>query len=161
RVCGICPISHQVASSKAGDALLSVEPPPAAIKQRRLVNYTQVLQSHALSVLHLSAPDLLLGLNSAPEKLNIFGLAERGPTFAREGIRLRQFGQRVIELAGGKRIHPAWSAPGGVLRAIGPAERDEILNWMPEVFASIDRALARLKPILDSMSEEIEHTGNF
>ena len=161
RVCGICPVSHVLASSKAGDRLLGVEVPPAAVKQRRLVNYAQVLQSHALSFFHLSAPDLLLGMDSPPEKRNIFGLLERDPDFARRGIRLRQFGQRIIELAGGKRIHPAWGVPGGVLHAIGTAQRDEILTWIPEALESMDVAIARLKPVLDSLPQEIEHMGNF
>ena len=64
RVCGICPVSHVLASSKAGDMLLGVEIPAAAEKQRRLVNYAQILQSHALSFFHLSSPDLLLGMDS-------------------------------------------------------------------------------------------------
>jgi len=67
RVCGICPVSHILASSKAGDMLLGVEIPPAAEKQRRLVNYAQVLQSHALSFFHLSSPDLLLGMDAPPK----------------------------------------------------------------------------------------------
>jgi NAD-reducing hydrogenase large subunit len=161
RVCGICPVSHVLASSKAGDRLLGVEVPSGAVKQRRLVNYAQVLQSHALSFFHLSAPDLLLGMDSPPEKRNIFGLLERDSGFVRRGIRLRQFGQRIIELAGGKRIHPAWGVPGGVLHAIGAPERDEILTWIPEALESMDVAIARLKPVLDSMAQEIEHMGNF
>src|ERR1039458_144 len=76
RVCGICPVSHVLASCKAGDALLGVEVPRAATLQRRLVNYAQLLQSHALSFFHLSAPDLLLGMDSPPEKRNLFGLVE-------------------------------------------------------------------------------------
>ena len=101
RICGICPVSHVLASSKAGDRLLGVEVPSAAVKQRRLVNYAQVLQSHALSFFYLSAPDLLLGMDSAPEQRNVVGLVDRDPDFARRGIRLRQFGQRFIDLAGG------------------------------------------------------------
>jgi NAD-reducing hydrogenase large subunit len=161
RICGICPVSHVLASSKVGDMLLGVEIPRAAAKQRQLVNYAQVLQSHALSFFHLSAPDLLLGMDSAPEKRNLFGLLESDVEFARRGIRLRQFGQRIIELVGGKRIHPAWGAPGGVLRAIGAAERDEIRGWIPEALQSVDLALKRLKPVLDSLASEIEHMGNF
>jgi len=111
RICGICPVSHILASAKAGDYLLGVEVPPAAEKQRRLVNYAQLLQSHALSFFHLSAPDLLLGFDSPIEKRNVFGLAEKDPETARRGIRLRQFGQRIVELLGGKKIHPAWATP--------------------------------------------------
>ena len=161
RICGICPVSHVLASSKAGDMLLGVEIPRAAATQRRLVNYAQLLQSHALSFFHLSAPDLLLGMDSAPEKRNIFGLLEQDKDLARRGIRLRQFGQRIIELVGGKKIHPAWGAPGGVLRALGTTERDEIRGWIPEVLQSMDIALGRLKSAIDSLALEIEHMGNF
>jgi NAD-reducing hydrogenase large subunit len=161
RVCGICPVSHVLASSRAGDMLLGVEIPPAAEKQRRLVNYAQVLQSHALSFFHLSSPDLLLGLDSAPEKRNIFGLLERDPDFLRRGIRLRQFGQCVIELVGGKKIHPGWSGPGGVHQRFTTAQRDEVLKWIPESMESLSIALGRLKSLLDSFHDEVEHMGNF
>jgi NAD-reducing hydrogenase large subunit len=161
RVCGICPVSHILASSKAGDMLLGVEIPPAAEKQRRLVNYAQILQSHALSFFHLSAPDLLLGMDAPAEKRNIFGLLERDPDFLRRGIRLRQFGQRVIELVGGKSIHPACSGPGGVHARFTAAQRDEILSWIPEALGSVTMALDRLKPLLDGFRDEIAHMGNF
>ena len=161
RVCGICPVSHILASSKAGDAILGVEVPPAAVLQRRLVNYAQVLQSHALSFFHLSAPDLLLGMDAPPAQRNLFGLVETEPEMARRGIRLRQFGQRIIELVGGKRIHPSWGAPGGVLMAMNAAARDEIRGWIAESMESLELALGRLKAVLDSFTLEIEHIGNF
>ncbi len=161
RICGICPVSHVLASSKAGDALLGVRIPPAAEKQRRLINYAQVLQSHALSFFHLSSPDLLLGMDSDPARRNIFGLAEVEPDFARRGIRLRQFGQRIIELLGGKRIHPSWGAPGGVLKALAAEERDEMARWIPEAYKTVGIALDRFKSIMDTFEEEILHIGNF
>jgi NAD-reducing hydrogenase large subunit len=161
RVCGICPVSHVLASSKAGDMLLGVEIPVAAEKQRRLVNYAQVLQSHALSFFHLSSPDLLLGLDSPADKRNMFGLLEHDSDFLRRGIRLRQFGQRVIELVGGKKIHPGWSGPGGVHRQFTTAQRDEVLTWIPEAMESLEIALGRLKTLLDSFQAEVEHMGNF
>jgi NAD-reducing hydrogenase large subunit len=161
RVCGICPVSHVIASAKAGDMLLGVAVPSAAVLQRRLVNYAQLLQSHALSFFHLSSPDLALGFDSAPEDRNIFGLAERDPDFARRGIRLRQFGQRIIEMAGGKRIHPVWGVPGGVAHALTEENRQEILGWIPEAFETMDIALSRLKKLLDSMPEEVERIANF
>ena len=161
RVCGICPASHVLASSKAGDMLLGVEVPAAAESQRRLVNYAQVLQSHALSFFHLSSPDLLLGMDAPPAKRNIFGLAERDPEFLRRGIRLRQFGQRIIELVGGKKIHPGWSGPGGVHRRFTGDQRNEILRSIPEAADSVQMALDRLKSLLDSLRPEIDHMGAF
>jgi len=161
RVCGICPVSHVLASSKAGDMLLDVAIPPAAIKQRRLMNYAQVLQSHALSFFHLSSPDLLLGMDAPAADRNIFGLIKRDESFVRRGIRLRQFGQRVIEVVGGKRIHPGWSGPGGVHQRFTTERRDEILGWIPEATGSVLMALDRLKGLLDSFAVEVEHLGNF
>src|SRR3954449_5093591 len=104
RVCGICPVSHLLASAKAGDKILAVTIPPAAEKLRRLMNLAQIVQSHALSFFHLSAPDLILGFDSPPPSRNVFGLIAADRETARGGIRLRQFGQEIIEALGGKKI---------------------------------------------------------
>ncbi len=74
RICGICPVSHLVASAKACDAILAVRIPPTAEKLRRIFNMAQIVQSHALSVFHLSSPDLLLGMDSDPAKRNLWGV---------------------------------------------------------------------------------------
>src|SRR5271165_5856084 len=58
RICGICPVSHLMASAKACDALLAVQIPSTATKLRRIMNLAQIVQSHALSFFHLSSPDL-------------------------------------------------------------------------------------------------------
>src|SRR6516225_1189136 len=92
RTCGICPVSHLMASAKACDALLAVEIPPVAAKLRRLMNLAQLVQSHALSFFHLSSPDLVFGLDSNPAMRNIFGLVKAHPALARDGVALRKFG---------------------------------------------------------------------
>src|ERR1700722_872763 len=101
RICGICPVSHLIASSKACDMLMSVRIPPTAVKLRRIINLAQIAQSHALSFFYLSSPDLLLGLDSDPSKRNIVGVARENPELARNGIQLRSLGQEIIELLGG------------------------------------------------------------
>src|SRR5881227_3850025 len=93
RICGICPVSHLIASAKACDAIMAVRIPPAAVRLRTVINLAQIIQSHALSFFYLSSPDLLLGLDSDPVVRNIFGVLERHPGLGRDGIRLRQFGQ--------------------------------------------------------------------
>lgn len=108
RVCGICPVSHLIASAKACDDLLAVEIPETAAKLREILNLAQILQSHALSFFHLSSPDLVLGMDADPLKRNLFGVAAESPSLARDGIWLRQFGQEIIAHLAGKRIHPAW-----------------------------------------------------
>ena len=97
------------------------------------------MQSHALSFFHLSSPDLLLGMDADPAKRNIFGVLEKKPELARDGIRLRQFGQQIIERLGGKRIHPAWVVPGGVSEPLTQSNRDAILAAIPEALAIAER----------------------
>lgn len=161
RVCGICPVSHLMASAKAGDAILGVRIPPAAAKLRRLMNWGQIVQSHALSFFHLSAPDILLGMESDPTSRNIMGLIQQYPEIARNGIRLRQFGQDIIRILGGRSIHPAWTIPGGVREPLDPADRDQIKRTLPEAMDIIELALDLLKDSFDDHSAEVEHYGNF
>jgi NAD-reducing hydrogenase large subunit len=161
RVCGICPVSHLIASTKAGDAILAVRVPPPAEKLRRLMNLAQIVQSHALSFFHLSAPDLLLGMESDPAGRNIFGLIAAEPELARAGIRLRQLGQDIIAALGGQKIHPAWSVPGGVRAPLTGGDRDRIRQRLPEATATVQTALARFKGLLDDYQEETRTFGNF
>ena len=161
RICGICPISHVMASAKAGDAILAVRIPPAAEKLRRMMNLGQIVQSHALSFFHLSAPDLLLGWDSDPAQRNVFGLIAAEPELARGGIRLRQFGQEVIELLGGRKIHPAWAVPGGVRTALTDEAASRIRERLPEAQAMVQTALGMFKGLLDRYDEEAHVFGAF
>ncbi len=79
RICGICPVSHLIASAKACDEILGVAIPPVAVRLRRVMNLAQIVQSHALSFFHLSSPDLLLGFDADPAGRNFLGVAEAAP----------------------------------------------------------------------------------
>ncbi|MDE3165799.1 MAG: Ni/Fe hydrogenase subunit alpha [Acidobacteriota bacterium] len=160
RICGICPISHQLASAKTCDAIMAVTPPPAAVQLRELVHCAQFVQSHALSFFHLSAPDLLLGFDSDPARRNIFGVIEENPELARAGIGLRKFGQDLIEGLAQERVHPGWIVPGGVNAPLKPEVRDKTLAALPEARIAAERALDVLKGALDRFTEEIAHFGN-
>jgi NAD-reducing hydrogenase large subunit len=161
RICGICPVSHLLTAAKAGDAILAVAVPRAADKLRRLMNLGQIVQSHALSFFHLSAPDFLLGWDTAVDKRNVFGIVAANPDLARAGIRLRQFGQEVIEILGGKKIHPAWAVPGGVRSPLTEEGRGKIRAWLPEAFATTKLALDLFKKVLKSHEKETQIFGNF
>jgi NAD-reducing hydrogenase large subunit len=161
RICGICPVSHLMASAKAGDRILAVTIPPAAVKLRRLMNLGQIVQSHALSFFHLSAPDLLLGWDSDPARRNVFGLIAAAPELARAGIRLRQFGQEIIEALGGKKIHPAWAVPGGVREGLSDARHAYLGSRLPEARQTAQTALRMFKGMLDKFREEAQTFGNF
>lgn len=161
RICGICPVSHLIASSKACDALLAVQIPSTAVKLRRVMNLAQIMQSHALSFFYLSAPDLLLGMDADPARRNIFGILTQHPEMARAGIRLRSVGQQIIELLGGKRIHPSWIVPGGVSEPLTAEKRDQMLAMLPDAREITLRTLAWLKEILPQYREEIASFANF
>ncbi len=161
RICGICPISHLMASAKAGDGILAVDIPPAAEKLRRLMNLAQIVQSHALSFFHLSGPDLLLGFDSDPAQRNVFGLIAAAPDLARGGIRLRQFGQEIIEHLGGRKIHPAWAVPGGVRAGLSDASRVAIKVKLPEALSTARAAIGHFKTMLDTYRDEAASFGSF
>jgi NAD-reducing hydrogenase large subunit len=161
RICGICPVSHLLASAKTGDKIQAVKVPVAGEKLRRMMNLGQITQSHALSFFHLSSPDFLLGWDSNPATRNVFGLMAADPDLARSGIRLRQFGQKVIELLGAKKIHPAWAVPGGVRSPLSEEGRTWIRERLPESFNTINTALGLFKRLLDQFATEVDVFGKF
>lgn len=161
RICGICPVSHLLASAKACDGLLGVPIPVTAEKLRRLMNLAQIVQSHALSFFHLSSPDLLLGMDAPPQQRNFPALATLEPELARDGIRLRQFGQQLIEALGGKRIHPAWAVAGGVRSGLADETRHAFAARLPEMLAIAVRTLARFRATLERFRAEVDSFGNF
>jgi len=161
RICGICPVSHLIASAKACEAIMSVRIPHTAAQLRRMLNLAQMVQSHALSFFHLSSPDLLLGMDSDPANRHIFGVAAARPDLGLAGIGLRRFGQHIIELLGNKRIHPGWVVPGGVTEPLSPSKRDEILAMLPEAYANVNLALTAYKQIADRFKQEISVFANF
>jgi NAD-reducing hydrogenase large subunit len=161
RICGICPVSHLIASAKACEAIMSVRIPHTAAQLRRMLNLAQMVQSHALSFFYLSSPDLLLGMESDPKNRHLFGVVGAKPELGRAGVGLRRFGQHIIELLGNKRIHPGWVVPGGVTEPLAAAKREEILGMIPEAYANIKLALAWYKQVADTFKPEIEVFGNF
>ncbi|OIQ97145.1 NAD-reducing hydrogenase HoxS subunit beta [mine drainage metagenome] len=127
RLCGICPVSHQLAAVKAMDIIAGFGPLPAtAEKLRRLMHYGQILQSHAVHFFHLASPDLLLGFDSEMTRRNIIGVVADHPELATQGVLLRKFGQEVIRHVSGKRVHGTGAVPGGMNKALSPAEQAEM-----------------------------------
>src|ERR1017187_2347849 len=159
RICGICPVSHLLASAKACDAIMTVAPPEAGIRLRELVHCAQFVQSHALSFFYLSAPDFLLGFDSDPARRNVFGLIEENPDAARSGVALRKFGQEIIEGLAKERIHASWIVPGGVNAPLAAEVRDRILAGLPAARSMALRTLEFFKGILDRFEEEIASFG--
>ena len=156
RICGICPVSHSLASAKACDAIQRVSVPETAVKLRRMMLLGQDLSSHALSFFHLSAPDFLLGWDSDPALRNVVGLAEKFPEVAKRGIRLRKFGQEISQHLTGKKIHTNGVVAGGMANPMKPESRKAMQEWIPEAYETAEIALKILKDYMDSHKQEVE-----
>lgn len=161
KICGICPLSHILGAVKAAEMIMNLEIPYTAKLLRQLAHLGQVVQSHCLSFFYLSAPDLLLGWNADPAIRNIAGLIEKYPDFIVKGIKLRKFGQTIIEHVGGARINPKNFIPGGVAAPLEPKYKDEILSQVDEMISYVKEGLNFIKEYIQKNKEFIENFANF
>jgi NAD-reducing hydrogenase large subunit len=158
RICGICPISHSIASVKACEMIQGIQPAYTGNLLRRLIHIGQNISSHALSFFHLSSPDFLLGYDSDAKTRNILGLADKYPDIALRGIRLRKFGQEISERITGKKIHIAGIAPGGMAFPLTEENRQALLNWIPEAKETVQIGLDIIKRFQE---ENIDMVNSF
>ncbi|OIR03173.1 NAD-reducing hydrogenase HoxS subunit beta [mine drainage metagenome] len=161
RLCGICPVSHHLAASKAMDMIVGATLTPTAEKIRRLMHYGQILQSHALHFFHLCSPDLLFGFDSEMAKRNIVGIAATYPEIARQGVLLRKFGQEVIRITAGKRIHGTGSIPGGVNKNVSIEERDYLLKDIEQVVAWSRESVGIARQLFEQNLDLYNNFGRF
>lgn len=145
RICGICPVSHHLAAAKAGDAVMGCPPPRPAHLLRELMHMGQIIQSHGMHFFELAGPDLLLGFDANPATRNVVGLIQANAGLTLKAVNLRKFGQEIISILGGRRIHPTFAIPGGVNKALKPAERDQILAGLDEAIATTQTGLQIIK----------------
>jgi len=143
RLCGICPVSHHLAAAKAIDQIVGVDPEDLSFpaqKIRKLLHFGQVFQSHALHFFYLASPDLLFGVNAAPRKRNVAEVALHHTDLAKKGILMRKFGQEIIRVIAGKRIHGISAVPGGVHKKLTIKDRDYFLDSkeIPSIDAMIN-----------------------
>jgi len=127
RICGVCPVAHHMAGTKALDAAFNVEPPSAAKKLRELMYCGYYIYDHTLHFYYLGGPDFIVGPDAPPEKRNIIGVIEKaGLDIGKEVIKHRAYGQRITELIGGKATHPVCGLPGGISKPLSEENRQEI-----------------------------------
>jgi len=127
RICGVCPVAHHMAGTKALDAAFNVEPPSAAKKLRELMYCGYYVYDHTLHFYYLGGPDFIVGPDAPPEKRNIIGVIEKaGLDIGKEVIKHRAYGQRITELIGGKATHPVCGLPGGISKPLSEENRQEI-----------------------------------
>jgi NAD-reducing hydrogenase large subunit len=161
RICGICPVSHHLASAKAGDAIMGQTPPRPASLLRELMHMGQIIQSHGMHFFELAGPDLLLGFDAAPEMRNVVGLIGANPDLTVRAVQLRKFGQEIIKILGGRRIHPIFAVPGGVNKALSVKERDTILQGVDAATETLKIGLQIIKDWAERNMEDINKFAVF
>ena len=162
RLCGICPVSHHLAAAKAVDQLVGVDQlTPAAEKLRRLMHFGQTLQSHALHFFHLSTPDLLFGFEDAAAHRNIVSVLQEFPETALKGVKLRKYGQEVIRVISGKRVHGSAAIPGGMNKALTKEDRDYLLKDIDEMVEWSQEVVDLIRKLFLSNEEYHRHFGFF
>jgi len=162
RLCGICPVSHHLAASKALDMMLGVKQlTPTAEKIRRLMHAGQILQSHALHFFHLASPDLLFGFGSDMAQRNIVGVVAAHPEIAKKGVLLRKYGQEVIRMTAGKRVHGTGSVPGGVNKSLTAEERAGLLKDAYQMVAWSRDAVGMIRRLFEQNLVEYNAFGRF
>jgi NAD-reducing hydrogenase large subunit len=161
RICGICPVSHHLAAAKACDELTGAPPPRPAQLLRELMHMGQIIQSHGMHFFELAGPDLLLGFDADPAIRNVVGLIQANPDLAVRAVQLRKFGQEIIRTLGGRKVHPNFAVPGGVNKALKPAERDTILAGADDAIATLQIGLSIIKDWVAKNQEDVNKFAVF
>ena len=127
RICGVCPEAHHMAAAKAGDAVYGVDPPSAAKKLRELLYMGFYFTDHTTHFYALGGPDFVMGPDAPVAERNILGVIHKvGLEIGGKVIQARKYGHTVVEILGGRKVHPCTSIPGGVTKGLTEAERVEI-----------------------------------
>lgn len=161
RICGICPVSHHLAAAKTGDALAGSPPPRPASLLRELMHMGQVIQSHGMHYYELAGPDLLLGFDHDPATRNVVGLIAANPELTLKAVNLRKFGQEIIHILGGRRIHPNFAVPGGVNKALSKAEREQIQIGINDSISTVQTGIQIFKNWAEKHQEDIQKFAVF
>ena len=170
RLCGICPVSHHLASAKAMDRIVGGERlTPTAEKVRRLMHHGQMFQSHALHFFHLSSPDFLFGTDGTASSAfgapvaqrNVLAVAGKYPQLAVQGVMMRRYGQEIIRATAGKKIHGTGAIPGGVNKNLSLAERDALLKEVEQMLEWSHGALAIARDFTMDHLVELLPFGSF
>ncbi len=135
RICGICPIAYQMSSIHALERGLGVEVPPQIRALRRLFYCGEWIESHALHIYMLHAPDFL-GCQDVIE------LAALNREAVLRALRLKKIGNRLVSVLGGREIHPVSACVGGFHRT---PRKQELAELVPDLEWAMQASLETVK----------------
>ncbi|MBM3152025.1 MAG: Ni/Fe hydrogenase subunit alpha, partial [Chloroflexi bacterium] len=129
RICGVCPEAHHMAAAKAADAVYKVEVPRTGKMLRELLYSAFYATDHTTHFYALAGPDFVMGPDAPVAERNILGVIHKvGLEIGGQVIQMRKYGHTVVEIIGGRKVHPCTSIPGGLTKGITKEQRDEILE---------------------------------
>ncbi len=137
RICGICSVSHHLASTMAVEAALQVEPPRSAVLQREVLNLAQLIHSHAEHLFYLALPDLVDGIDDEDRARGVVAVAQQKPATVKRAVKLRKLASQIIEICGGRAIHPVAAIPGGMSQPIGEDAREALVRIAEEMLMTL------------------------
>ena len=132
RICGICPIPHHLAPTKAVEDAWGVKIPDSALKIRKLFINAKQYASHALHFYALAAPDFLLGPFADPALRNVIHVITKMPDVGAMALNMMDFGQKLCAVIGGRSIHPISAIVGGMKKPMFEEDRQWFLKHVDE-----------------------------
>ncbi|MGZ6347524.1 MAG: Ni/Fe hydrogenase subunit alpha [Anaerolineales bacterium] len=127
RICGVCPEAHHMAAAKATDAVYHVEVPRTGKMLRELLYSAFYCTDHTTHFYALGGPDFIMGPDAPVAERNILGVIHKvGLEIGGKVIQMRKYGHSVVEIIGGRKVHPCTSIPGGLTKGITEEQRKEI-----------------------------------
>jgi F420-non-reducing hydrogenase large subunit len=127
RICGVCPEAHHMAGAKAADAVYHVDIPRTAKMLRELLYMAFYCTDHTTHFYALAGPDFVMGPDAPVAERNILGVIHKvGLEIGGKVIQMRKYGHTVVEMIGGRKVHPCTSIPGGLTKGITEEQRKEI-----------------------------------
>ena len=153
RICGVCPAAHHLASVTAIENGLGVKIPTDAKLLRELMYLGHIIHSHALSTFVLTGPDVLVGIGAKPEDRSVLSLLSMAPEIVKKVLRLRSIGQKIVEIVGGRGVHPVTSVPGGQSYRPSADEITKMGLWSVEAGSLVKELSEVLKKKLENISD--------
>ena len=134
RICGICPVIHNITSTRAIEDACGIKVTKQTVKLRKLMLAGQMIQSHSLHLYLLVLPDFV-GASSS------FELQKNHPEIFKNAIILKRYADKIIETIGGRAVHPVASVPGGFKSFPTKDKLKSLLGMADEVIATAEKTL--------------------
>ena len=159
RICGICPIPHHLAPTKAVEAAWGVEIPTPALKLRKLMINAKQYSSHMLHFYALAAPDFLVGPFGDPALRNVVYVINKMPEVGAMALKMMDFGQKLCAAIGGKSIHPVSAIVGGMKKPMDEDVRDKFIKMIPEQVEFMKKTVDIALKVITDYWEVVANVG--